>query len=256
MGTSGTAARCASVAAVTKPGTRGRDVVFYALVGLSTALLLATIHVAFLLAPIEARMGIVQKIFYFHVPSAYAMYIGATACFFGSIGYLVTRKDSWDALARAGAELSIVMGLIVLVTGPLWAAKAWGYFWTWDPRLTTAMLSWMIYVAYIVLRSFAGDGTGERKFAAALGVLGAANLPIIHYSVQKWGGQHPTVVTGKGGGLQDANMKLAFALGMIAFTVFAITLIYLRVRLELAKSRLARAEEDAIDLGLDDRTET
>jgi heme exporter protein C len=231
-------------------------VLFYALVGLSTVLLLATIHVAFLLAPIEARMGIVQKIFYFHVPSAYAMYIGATACFLGSVGYLVTRKDGWDALARAGAELSIVMGAIVLVTGPLWAAKAWGYFWTWDPRLTTAMLSWMIYVAYSVLRSFAGDGPGERKFAAALGVLGAANLPIIHYSVQKWGGQHPTVVTGKGGGLQDANMKLAFALGMIAFTVFAITLIYLRVRLELAKSRLARAEEDAIDLGLDDRTET
>lgn len=244
------------MAAVTKPGTRGSDVLFYALVGLSTVLLLATIHVAFLLAPIEARMGIVQKIFYFHVPSAYAMYIGATACFVGSVGYLVTRKDGWDALARAGAELSIVMGAIVLVTGPLWAAKAWGYFWTWDPRLTTAMLSWMIYVAYSVLRSFAGDGPGERKFAAALGVLGAANLPIIHYSVQKWGGQHPTVVTGKGGGLQDANMKLAFALGMIAFTVFAITLIYLRVRLELAKSRLARAEEDAIDLGLDDRTET
>jgi heme exporter protein C len=231
-------------------------VVFYVLVGLSAALLLATIHVAFLFAPIEARMGIVQKIFYFHVPSAYAMYIGATACFCGSIGYLVTRKDGWDALARAGAELSIVMGAIVLITGPLWAAKAWGYFWTWDPRLTTAMLSWMIYVAYTVLRSFAGDGPGERKFAAALGVLGAANLPIIHYSVQKWGGQHPTVVTGKGGGLQDPNMKLAFWLGMAAFTVFSITLIYLRVRLELASSRVARVEEDAIDLGLDDRTET
>jgi heme exporter protein C len=118
------------------------------------------------------------------------------------------------------------------------------------------MLSWMIYVAYTVLRAFAGDGPGERKFAAALGILGAANLPIIHYSVQKWGGQHPTVVTGKGGGLADPNMKLAFALGMLAFTFFAVTLIYLRMRLELVKSRLDRAEEDAIDLGLDDRMET
>jgi heme exporter protein C len=238
---------------VTKP--RG-DAAFYVLLATSTALLLGTIHVAFNLAPIEARMGIVQKIFYFHVPSAYAMYIGATACFFGSVGYLMTGKDRWDALARAGAELSIVMGAIVMVTGPLWAAKAWGYFWTWDPRLTTAMLSWMIYVAYTVLRSFAGDGPGERKFAAALGILGAANLPIIHFSVQKWGGQHPTVVTGKGGGLQDPNMKLAFALGMLAFTFLAITLIYVRMRLELAKARLARAEEDAIDLDLDDRVET
>jgi heme exporter protein C len=148
------------------------------------------------------------------------------------------------------------MGAIVLVTGPLWAAKAWGYYWTWDPRLTTAMLSWLIYVAYSVLRGFAGDGPGERKFAAALGILGAANLPIIHYSVQKWGGQHPTVVTGKGGGLQHPMMKLGFALGMTAFTVFALTLLLLRMRLELDKDRLERAEEDAIDLGLDDRTET
>jgi heme exporter protein C len=233
----------------------GGSTVFYALLATSTLLLLATIHVVFLKAPIEARMGIVQKIFYFHVPSAYAMYIGATACFVGSLGYLLKPRDGWDALARAGAELSIVMGLIVMVTGPLWAAKAWGYFWTWDPRLTTALLSWLIYVAYHVLRAFSGDGIGERKFAAALGILGAANLPIIHYSVQKWGGQHPTVVTGKGGGLQHPDMKLAFALAMTAFTVFAITLLYARVRLELARSRLVRAEEDAIDLGLDDRTE-
>jgi heme exporter protein C len=228
---------------------------FYALLAISTVLLLATIHVVFLRAPIEATMGIVQKIFYFHVPSAYAMYIGATACFVGSVGYLLKPTDVWDALARAGAELAIVMGLIVLVTGPLWAAKAWGYYWTWDPRLTTSFLSWLIYVAYAVLRRFSGDGAGERKFAAALGILGAANLPIIHFSVQKWGGQHPTVVTGDGGGLAHADMRLAFALGMVAFTVLSVTLLYALVRLELAQSRLLRAEEDAIDLGLDDRTE-
>jgi heme exporter protein C len=235
---------------------RGReDTLFLVLLALSTALVLATIEVVFLRAPVESRMGIVQKIFYFHVPSAYAMYIGATACFAGSVGYLLKPTDARDAVARAGAEVAIVFGAIVLVTGPLWAAKAWGYFWTWDPRLTTAMLSWLIYVAYTVLRAFTGDGPGERRFAAALGILGAANLPIIHYSVQKWGGQHPTVVTGKGGGLQHPDMKLAFWLGMIAFTFFALTLLYARVRLELVKSRLARAEEDAIDLGLDDRTE-
>ncbi len=240
---------------VTKATARRGSGVFYALLATSTVLLLATIHVVFLRAPIEARMGIVQKIFYFHVPSAYAMYIGATACFIGSLGYLLKPSDHWDALARAGAELAVAMGLIVLVTGPLWAAKAWGYYWTWDPRLTTSLLSWLIYVAYQVLRAFSGDGAGERKFAAALGILGAANLPIIHYSVQKWGGQHPTVVTGKGGGLQHPDMKLAFALAMITFTVFAITLLYALVRLELTRSRLVRAEEDAIDLGLDDRTE-
>lgn len=235
--------------------TRPNSAVFYALLATSTALILATMYVVFFRAPIEASMGIVQKIFYFHVPCAYSMYIGATACFLGSVGYLLKGTERWDALAQAGAAVSVVMGLIMLVTGTLWAAKSWGYYWTWDPRLTTALLSWLIYVAYEVLRAFSGDGAGERKFAAALGILGAANLPIIHYSVQKWGGQHPTVVTGKGGGLQHADMKLGFALGMISFTVFTITLLYALVRLELVQRRFVRLEEEAVDLGLDDRTE-
>src|SRR4051812_37226376 len=233
----------------------GVDYAFYALALVTTGLYFYLVNFVFLTVPTEKTMGIVQKIFYFHVPSAYSMYLGATACFVGSVMYLLKPTDARDAFARAGAECAVVFGAIVLVTGPLWAAKAWGYYWTWDPRLTTAMLSWMVYVAYAVLRSFTGDGPGERRFAAALGILGAANLPIIHYSVQKWGGQHPTVVTGKGGGLQHPDMKIAFALGMTAFTVFALTLLVARVRLELVRSRLARAEDDAIDLGLDDRTE-
>ncbi len=239
-----------------RPFRFDRDTFFVPLFALSTILLVASLYWTFEVAPIEAQMGIVQKIFYFHVPSAYAMYIGATACFIGSVMYLLKPTDARDALGRAGAELAIVMGLIVLVTGPLWAAKAWGFLWTWDPRLTTSMLSWLVYVAYGVLRSFSGDGEGERKFAAALGILGAANLPIIHYSVQKWGGQHPAVVTGKGGGLQHPDMRIAFILSMAAFTFFALTLLLARIRLERVQSRLARAEEDAIDLGLDDRTET
>jgi heme exporter protein C len=228
---------------------------FPALLLVSAALVLGTIHVAFLRAPTERTMGIVQKIFYFHVPSAYSMYLGATACFAGSVAYLLLPTDRADAIAKAGAELSVVYGLCVLVTGPLWAAKAWGFYWTWDPRLTTAMLSFLIYVAYLVLRAFTGDGPGERRFAAALGILGAANLPIIHFSVQKWGGQHPTVVTSQGGGLQHPDMKLAFWLGMAGFTFLTVALLWARVRVLLVESRLSRLEEDAIDLGLDERTE-
>ncbi len=234
--------------------TRGANALFIALLVASTAMLVATINIIFLSTPIEARMGIVQKIFYFHVPSAYGMYIGAGACFFGSMAYLLKPTDARDALARAGAEVAVVFGLIVLVTGPIWGRYAWGVYWTWDPRLTTSLLSEFIYVAYLVLRAFTGDGAAERRFAAALGILGAANLPVIHYSVQKWGGQHPTVITGKGGGL-DPKMWTALGLAFVAFTLFAATLLWARTRLEIVRSRLARVEEDAIDLGLDTRTE-
>lgn len=232
-----------------------RDVLFYGLLAVTVLSFVTEIYFVFLKAPVEARMGIVQKIFYFHVPSAYAFYIGAAACFIGSLAYLVRPTDLRDAFAHAGAEAAAIFGAIVLTTGPLWGAKAWGAFWTWDPRLTTALLSVLIYVSYLVLRSFAGDGTGERRFAAALGVLGAANLPIIHYSVRKWGGQHPTVITGSGGGLQHPSMKIALGLGFLAFTLLAMLLLWARTRVELGQSRLRRAEEDAIDLGLDKRTE-
>jgi heme exporter protein C len=231
------------------------DAFFYGLVALTAMTFVVEIGIVFLKAPIEARMGIVQKIFYFHAPSGYAMYVGATACFVGSIAYLVQPTDARDALARAGAEAAVAFGAILLTTGPLWGAKAWGVFWTWDPRLTSALLGFLIYVAYLVLRAFAGDGEGERRFAAALGVLGAANLPIIHFSVQKWGGQHPVVITGNGGGLQHPAMKAALGLGFFAFTLLAVLLVWVRARVEIGRTRLRRAEEDAIDLGLDLRVE-
>src|SRR5579884_820401 len=205
---------------------RRLDGIFYALVAVTAAAFVAEILLVFLKAPVEARMGIVQKIFYFHVPSAYGMYLGATACFLGSAAYLARPSDARDAVARAGAEAAVVFGAIVLVTGPLWGAKAWGTFWTWDPRLTTALLSFLIYVAYLVLRAFGGDGEGERRFSAALGVLGAANLPIIHFSVRKWGGQHPMVFTGSGGGLRHPDMKLALAGGFVAFTLLAVLVVW------------------------------
>ena len=232
------------------------DTLFAILCVATTGLFAQTIHVVFNRAPVEKTMGIVQKIFYFHVPSAYAMYLGATACFVGSVGYLLRPTPARDAVARAGAELAVAFGAIVLVTGALGGAKAWGYYWTWDPRLTTSLLSVLIYVAYLVLRAFSGDGEGERKFAAALGVIGAANLPIIHYSVQKWSGQHPEVVTGKGGGLSHPDMKLALFLSLGAFTMLTVLFLWARVKVELAASRLAMAEEDAVLLGLDPRTES
>ena len=221
------------------------DLVFYALFALTVVAFVIDIQVIFLRTPIEASMGIVQKIFYFHVPAAYAMYLGAGACFLGSAAYLVSPTDKRDAFAKAGAEAAVVFGLIVLVTGPLWAAKAWGRYWTWDPRLTTSMLSVLIYVAYVVLRAFAGDGMAEKKFSAALGVVGAANLPIIHYSVQKWSGQHPVVIGSGGGGLAKEMLPALF-LSLGAFTLLAVVLVWTLTRIEIARARLRQLEEEAL----------
>jgi heme exporter protein C len=222
-----------------------RDVVFYVLFALTVVAYVIDINLVFLHTPIEQSMGIVQKIFYFHVPAAYGMYLGAGACFLGSAAYLVSPTDGRDAFAKAGAETAVAFGLIVLVTGPLWAAKAWGRYWTWDPRLTTSMLSVLIYVAYVVLRSFAGDGMAEKKFAAALGVVGAANLPIIHYSVKKWSGQHPVVIGSGGGGLAK-EMYPALFLSLGAFTLLAIVMVWTRTRIEMARARLRQLEEEAL----------
>ncbi|HKQ69151.1 MAG TPA: cytochrome c biogenesis protein [Polyangiaceae bacterium] len=221
------------------------DALFYALFASTTLIILVDIHWIFYYAPIERTMGIVQKIFYFHVPSAYCMYLGAGACFLGSVAYFVSPTDGRDAFAKAGAETAVVFGIIMLITGPLWGAKAWGRYWTWDPRLTTSLLSVLIYVAYVVLRNFAGDGDAEKRFAAALGVLGAANLPIIHYSVQKWAGQHPVVI-GKGGGGLAPGMYPPFFIALGAFTLLTVLLVWWRTRTEISRARLKHLEDDAL----------
>lgn len=231
------------------PSSTSRHV-FPALLFLTAGVFFVLIYMIFMVAPPaqEAAGGIAQKIFYFHVPSAYAMYLSGGVCFLASAAYLASPSNGRNALARAGAECAVLFGAMMLTSGPLWAKKAWGVYWTWDPRLTTLLLSVMIYVAVVVLRAFAGDGDAERKFAAALGVLGTVNLPIIHYSVMKWGGNHPTVIGKGGGGLGHPAMKLTLMVGFLAMTLLAVLLIWLRTRLSLLSASLSEAEEEVMAL--------
>ncbi len=231
---------------------RKTDLAFYALLGLTLAAFLYQLGFVFFTVP-EAQPqagGIAQKIFYFHVPAAYAMYLSGVTCFVGSAAYLLKGTDRRNAIAEAGAECAVVFGLIILTSGPLWAKKAWGVYWTWDPRLTVSLLTVMIYLAVVVLRAFAGDGHAERKFAAALGVLGTVNLPIIHYAVRKWGGTHPAVISKGGGGLQHPDMKQALLMGFVAMTLLAAVLLWSRALLSFNKARLKQAEERALQEGL------
>lgn len=200
-------------------------------------------------APVELQMGVVQKIFYFHVPSAYAMYVGFTLCMIGSVGYLWRREARFDALAVAGAEVGLLFCVIVLITGPLWARNAWGTYWTWDPRLTTTLLTSMIFASFVALRSIGATGEAEKRFAAALGIVGFFLLPVIHYSVQAWRGQHPTVVMSGGGGLHP-DMIPPFLFGFLVFTILAIVLVWTRARAEMMKHGLLVLAESAASEGL------
>ncbi len=234
-------------------GVKSRtDLLFWALLA-ATALVFA-FEIAFVFLKVPAAQlpagGLAQKIFYFHVPAAYAMYLSGTVGFLASAFYLYGASDARDAWAKAGAECAVAFGALVLTSGPLWAKKAWGVYGTFDPRLTTRPLSVLIYAADVTLRAFGGNGEAERRFAAALTVLGTVTLPIVHYSVQKWGGNHPTVVTKGGGGLGHPDMKLALVIGFLAMTLLAVLLLWVRARLNLFASRLAAAEETAAAAGI------
>lgn len=230
--------------------TKKSDGLFVALLVAAVASLVVSLQLIFLRAPIEASMGILQKVFYFHVPAAYGMYLGATACFAGSVGYLSRGTLSWDAFARAGADVAVAMGLMVMISGPLWASKSWGKYWDWDPRLIASLMCLMLYMGYGVLRAFSGSTEAVRRFAAALGVLGVALVPMIHLSVHKWGGQHPKVISKGGGGIHHPDMKLALVAGFVTFTLLTILLVWQRMRLHQATSRFEALEQEALELGV------
>ncbi len=229
--------------------TSGSSAGIVALGAITIVLLAATIGAVFGYAPVEQQMGIVQKIFYFHVPSAYAMYVGFGASALGSAMYLFRRGARWDALGVAGAEVGMLFCLIVLTTGPLWARKAWGVYWTWDPRLTTTLLAGMVYVAYLALRSFGEAGEVEKRFASALALVGVPTMFLIHYSVQRWRGVHPTVITGRGGGV-TAEMGQVLGLSFVTFTCLVAFLLWVRARLEAQRQAASALTLEAARAGL------
>ncbi len=228
------------------------DIAFYTLLAAAAGMLLYQLAFVFFQTPVAqlGAGGLGQKIFYFHVPAAYAMYLSGTVCLAGSAAYLLKPTDLRDALGQAGAECASLFGLVMLTSGPLWAKTAWGIYWTWDPRLTMTLLTFLLYGAVVILRNFAGDGHAERKFAAALGVLGTVNLPIVHYAVRKWGGTHPAVITQGGDGLKHPAMVQALLMGFVAMSLVAAVLLWSRARLALTRARVSHVEELALSEGL------
>jgi heme exporter protein C len=193
-------------------------------------------------APYEATMGLVQKIFYYHVPSALTFFVAAVVCGVNSWRYLFGKHVHADRIAASAAELAVVFGIITLVTGPLWARKSWGVWWQWDVRLTSSLMMWMIFVAYLLVRKY--GGAGSEKLAAGLALFGMANVPFVYISVNYWRTIHPptTVVP-----TLPVSMGGPFWFCLAAFLLLFVVLMQLRVRLERQ-----RAHVDTLYLNLED----
>ncbi len=201
-----------------------------------SAVLFALAPVLIARAPYEATMGLVQKIFYFHVPAAVVMFVSVFVCGIASATYLFRRRQAADRLALAAAELAALFGFVVLVTGPLWARKAWGVWWQWDARLTLTLVLWMIFLAYLLLRRYGGPGS--EKLAAGLALFGMVNVPFVYWSVNVWRTIHPktTVVPTLGPGMREALWWC-----VAAFLTLYVVLLAARVRLEEQRAELEQA---------------
>ena len=219
-----------------------------AALALSTALVIAALAWVMFVTPPDANLGIVQKIFYFHVGTAFGMLlclVGASAC---ALIDLLSPSDPIDAAGRALSEIGLICALAVLTSGPLWARKSWGTWWTWEPRLTLTLLVSLVALAVMILRDIAGNSPQGRKIANSLAVLAAPMAYLIHIAVQKWGGTHPQVL--QGGGISSSDMRIAFWGSVVAVLSFCFSLAALRYRTLRSEGRLQelRLELSARDL--------
>lgn len=202
------------------------------------------LYFAFFYAPLEKIMGLIQKIFYFHVSSAWIGFFAFFITFIMSILYLITKKIIYDDIASASAEIGLIFCTIVIVTGPLWARPTWGVYWTWDPRLTSTLILWFIYVGYIMLRQFMEESQKRAQFSAALGIIGFINVPIVFLSIQWWENTiHPNVVQ-KGGGGMHPDMFVAMQVCLFVFTIIYISLLIRRLRIIFLERQVKLLELD------------
>jgi heme exporter protein C len=207
---------------------------------LTAILLVYALYQALVVAPTERTMGDVQRIFYYHVPSAWTAFLLFFVDLVASVMYLIRRNPKTDALAVVTAEVGVVFCTVVLVTGPIWARPVWGIWWTWDVRLTSTLVLWLIYVSYLVLRRFS-DSAQTPVLAAVLAIFGALDVPLVYFSIWFFRTQHPQPVIG-GGGSIDPRMWRVLLINWLAFSCFAFLICWSRYRLESLRREVEEAE--------------
>lgn len=211
----------------------------------SIVLLAVAAYLALVYAPRELVMGDVQRVFYFHVATAWTGLLGFVAAGVAGVVYLVRRDERWDVIEVAAVEISVVFFFITIVLGSLWARPIWNTWWTWDPRLTTAAVTELIYIAYFMLRQGIEDPGRRARFGAVYTILGAISAPITFFAIRLFRTIHPVVIgsgdpSAQGTFAMTAPMKLAFFFALFTFTVIFVDLFWNRIRL----GRLANLVEE------------
>src|SRR5271154_6617811 len=199
-------------------------------------------YAALFIAPDEKTMHAIQRIFYFHLPSWIAMFTALSVVFVANIAYLATRKAKWDALGVAGAEAGVVCCTIGLATGPLWARPVWGIWWTWDARLTSAFILWLLYISYLLTRKMAPSGQ-VGTLSAVLAIFAAIDVPIVFESIRWWRTQHPAPVFTDGGSV-DPSLYPAILWNMAGWLMWGIFILAFRFLIE--RRRQLAEQENAL----------
>jgi heme exporter protein C len=203
------------------------------------------LYMAFIYAPTEATMGDVQRIFYFHVPSAWIAFLAFGVVFVASIQWLRTRDLKWDAIAVSATEVGVAFCTIALITGSIWAKPTWGTWWDWDPRLTTTLVLWLIYVSYIMLRSMVENPARRASLAAVVGIVGFIDVPIVFFSIRLWRTIHPVVITSEGAGM-STSMLVTLLVSLAAFTLLFVHILQVRLRLEQQRLEVHRLRDQIL----------
>jgi len=197
----------------------------------SAIAMIAALYMVFVYAPTERTMGDVQRIFYFHVSSAWVGFFAFFVTLMASVAYLWKGTRRWDILALSSVEVGVVFITMTIISGSLWAKVAWNVWWTWDPRLTTSTILWLIYVSYLMLRNAIDDAARRARFAAVYGIVGFVSVPITFMAIRWWRTIHPVIFESEGFHLTGPMLiTLLFCIG--AFTLLYFTLLVHRVRLE------------------------
>jgi heme exporter protein C len=202
--------------------------------------MILALYMAFIQAPRERTMGDLQRIFYFHVPSGMMGLTAFAVNFFASLMYLIRKDRRWDGLALSAAEVGVMFLAIVLVTGPIWAKPVWFVWWTWSPRLTSSLVLWLLYVAYLLVRNYVSDPERRAMMSAVFGIVAFVDAPIVWFSIRWWRDIHPSPMIETGG--LSPSMRPALWTCAAAFMILMVYLIRRRYYLETARLDIERLE--------------